>query len=229
MRTTAASSPSSTGFCTNSWNPAVQRPALIFGLAVGRQRYGGHIIDAVHAHRADAPDEGIAVLAGHAEIADQHVGPEILQHLECFPRRSHGCGSRAALRQRHRHQFPRIRIVVHDQHLHAAQGLRVRGQVVGRLLNGTDRQMHGEAGAEAAPIALRLDAPAVQFDDVANDGEAETEPAVRPGDRAVALRKTVEDERQQFRLNALAGVADLDDRARADARDARVRPDRRPA
>ncbi len=66
-----------------------------------------------------------------------------------------------------------------------------------------DRQVHGEAGAEAAPIALRLDTPAVQLDDVADDREAETEPAVRPRDRGVALREPVEDERQQFRLECL--------------------------
>ena len=68
--------------------------------------------------------------------------------------------------------------------------------------------MHGEAGAETASLARRLDPPAVELDDVANDGEAETEASVQPGDRAVALRKTVEDERQELRLNALTGIGD---------------------
>ena len=36
----------------------------------------------------------------------------------------------------------------------------------------------------------------------------------------IALREAVEDERQQFRRDTLAGVGDRDDRARADAGDA---------
>ena len=74
--------------------------------------------------------------------------------------------------------------------------------------------MRGERDREdgSAPLfgALDAHAPAVQLDDVANDGKPESEAALAPGRTAVALLEAFEDVGQQGRADALPSVAHCD-------------------
>src|SRR6266478_1314054 len=74
------------------------------------------------------------------------------------------------------------------------------------------RELDREDRALARSGTLRVDAPAVQLDDVAHDGQAEPEAPVGTGRRAVRLLEALEDARQELRPDALARVAhgDLD-------------------
>ena len=67
-----------------------------------------------------------------------------------------------------------------------------------------------ERRAVALARALRLDAARVQLDEVADDGEAEAEAAVAPGDGRVGLAEAVEDVREELGRDSLAGVGDRD-------------------
>ena len=80
------------------------------------------------------------------------------------------------------------------------------------------------------PSLARLDLAAVQLDDVADDREAEAEPAVRTRDGRVALAEAIEDERQQVRRDPFAVVGRRSIRPRcADPRSATRSTGRRAA
>src|SRR5581483_12238583 len=68
------------------------------------------------------------------------------------------------------------------------------------------RESHDEGSPLPVTIAARLDRATMQLDDVTRDRQAKAEPT---GGRlaAVALLKLIEDARQQFGSDALAGVA----------------------
>ena len=136
-------------------------------------------------------------------------GRNVRERLQRFPGRSGRGGARAELLERQRHDFPRIRLVVDDQNFEAASS----GCAPPAGGSGVRRMARTGSWTENAAPRLRpslcdLHLPAVQLDDVPDDREAETQPAVRPRDRAVALPETIEDERQELRCNALAGVGD---------------------
>ena len=68
-----------------------------------------------------------------------------------------------------------------------------------------------------SPALSARDRPAVQLDQVAHDGEAEAEAAVRRVVVGVGLPEAVEDVGQELRPDALARVADRDLDVRVDA------------
>src|SRR5690606_8205575 len=74
-----------------------------------------------------------------------------------------------------------------------------------------------EGRARARALALGTDGPAVELDEVPDDGEPEPEAAVLSGRRAVDLPEALEDEREMLRVDADTGV---DDRDRDHAREA---------
>jgi len=59
----------------------------------------------------------------------------------------------------------------------------------------------------------------VEFDEVADDGEAEPEAAVRAGGGGVGLAEAVEDVGEEGGVDAFAGVGDADDDAAGRAGD----------
>src|SRR5262249_47502287 len=59
-------------------------------------------------------------------------------------------------------------------------------------------------------IARRRDRPAVQLDQMFNERKPQPQSAMTPRARRVGLSEVLEDERQELRLDALAGVADRD-------------------
>src|SRR4029453_3197595 len=72
--------------------------------------------------------------------------------------------------------------------------------------------------------ALGGDGASVQLDQMANEGEPDTEAALVPSAPALALLEAVEDERQQLAADAGAGVADHDLGVRVDALEGELDP-----
>src|SRR5215218_10378164 len=81
-----------------------------------RERDGGRAAALVVAERAQAPDQRVAVLAWHADVAEQYVGRLIAYRSERLVggRRERDLG--AALTKHVLDQFARVGIVVDDEH-----------------------------------------------------------------------------------------------------------------
>ena len=74
--------------------------------------------------------------------------------------------------------------------------------------NGRDaRQPHTKLAALAQPFAVYLDAAVVHFDQVLDDGESDSQAAVRAIHGPVALQVQVENMRQHLRVDTRALVA----------------------
>src|ERR1700749_1712586 len=78
-------------------------------------------------------------------------------------------------------------------------------------------QGDGESRALSYALAFGPHRAAVQFDQLANDGEAETHASVNPVGAGVGLAKAVEDVRQEFGIDAHPGILHLYLYARAGA------------
>ena len=72
------------------------------------------------------------------------------------------------------------------------------------------RQANGERGAPAEPLAEHRHRAAVQRDETADDGQAETQTALRAIQRLASLGEDVEHARLHLRFDADAGVANAD-------------------
>ena len=97
--------------------------------------------------------------------------------------------------------------------LRGARARRLRMQPlarVGTAMNGGQRQMHGDGRAQAFARALDPDDAAVQLDEALHDRQPEAEPAVLARRRRIALPESFEQMRNEFRLDADAGVGDAD-------------------
>src|SRR5690242_3365090 len=75
------------------------------------------------------------------------------------------------------------------------------------VLHRQQRQRHRKAGAFAYPFPGGADAPAVQLDQLARDGEAKPQSVVLSGRAAIRLPEHIEHKGQEFRTDTLAGVA----------------------
>src|SRR5262245_8870820 len=71
-------------------------------------------------------------------------------------------------------------------------------------------QIDGECGPAPRALARRRDCAAVQFNQMFYERQPKTYPAVPPTAGRVGLSETIEDERQELRLDALTSVADRD-------------------
>ena len=72
------------------------------------------------------------------------------------------------------------------------------------------RQRNGKAGASPFPGTEHDHRAAVQFDQMADDGQTQSQAGVTASRRGVGLPKSFEDMGQKLERNALAGVADFD-------------------
>ena len=110
----------------------------------------------------------------------------------------------------------------------------VRSQAAGGMVSGSlsvsgggsekggDGKDDREGGALIFAGALRADRTSVQLDQLAHEGEPQSEPRLRSAARALGLAKALEDVGQELRWDATAGVAHRDVDLVADA------PDRNP-
>ena len=190
-----------------------ERLLPVLGPRVRRQRDGGEGVPRRQA--ADLPQERVAVLARHTDVAEEDVRP---------PARE--CGERLGGRLAHPdvgtvppqdrlENLARVRLVVDHEDAEAVEpsarrgGWRLRLGRARRRLPGRDldRQPHREGGALTLARALRVHGAPVQLDDVADDREAEAQAAVRPPGRGVALPEALEDVWEEGGRDALARVA----------------------
>ena len=125
---------------------------------------------------------------------------------------------RAVLDEGHAQEVAHVGLVVHHQHAHAVEAhVRLRaapprlGAARSAPLGGprVRGRLDGEGRALALAGALRVHGAAVQLDEVAHDGEAEAEAAVRARAGAVRLAEALEDVGQELGRDALAGVLHL--------------------
>src|ERR671938_380110 len=70
------------------------------------------------------------------------------------------------------------------------------------------RQMNREAAASARPAALGFHTASVSLRETFDERETDAESSVRPGLRAIGLAKTLEDEREKLRRDALSFIFD---------------------
>src|SRR6185437_8137662 len=70
--------------------------------------------------------------------------------------------------------------------------------------------MDHESRSGSFALAVRLDRPGVQLDQVAHDRQAQTQAAVAPAYRAVLLPEAIEHMRQELCLDALTAVLHAD-------------------
>jgi hypothetical protein len=103
--------------------PDGQGAGAVFLAGVGGERDGRQRLGA--GELAESLDQRVAVFIGHRDVAQQDVGPALVEQLERLGRRSGQPHVRAAAAEDFADQFPRVGLVVHHQH-------RQRRQPVGR-------------------------------------------------------------------------------------------------
>src|SRR5262245_54447224 len=132
-------------------------------------------------HRAQPADERVAVLARHRDVGDDDVGLRLRDLLDRLADRRRGTNLRAVAGEQGGHDFPRVRIVLDDEHAHALEACELRllraPRLDLRLDDVDDRQADAERRSHALAIALRLDASRVRLDEPPRDREPEAEPA----------------------------------------------------
>ena len=159
---------------------------------------------------ADAPHQLVAVASRQADVADQHVGPRLLQ--------------RAAARRRSRppcargHRGPPapaiiistgLAVVLHHQHVEAVQAQRARVLAASKPLSVSGASVSASPPCATGsstrivapwptPALLRGHRAAMQVHQVLDDGQPQAQAAVPPVARRVALGEAVEQVRQEF-------------------------------
>src|SRR6266542_819049 len=192
---------------------------------VGRQRDGRRESAVPPGKRAQLAYEIVAVLAWHRDVADHDVGALAHEGLERLRGGRSGTDACPLALQQRAEERARILLVVDDKNAQPGQVRQIVGagdiferrtldrlaRIVHRLQH-THRQQGGEPRAAVLPLAVRAHGPSVQFDEVPHDRQAETQPAVTAGRRAIGLRKTIEDVGQELGADADARVFDRDRR-----------------
>ena len=69
--------------------------------------------------RPNVTDECVAILLGHANVADHHVGFEFGQHLDCLGDRIRGDYFSLTVRQRAFDERPAVGLVIDDKNSQA--------------------------------------------------------------------------------------------------------------
>ena len=130
--TVRASSIGSNGFGHVQLEAGAHRLRAVAGGGVGGDGHGRNEAAAVGGQRADAADERVAVLAAHADVAQEHVRTNLRQQREGLRRRVRGRHVGAVVPERGREQLARVTVVVHDHHAHAREVGRSGGRRAAR-------------------------------------------------------------------------------------------------
>src|ERR1051325_1650802 len=187
-------------------------PRLLVGAAEDceRQRRGGPLA------RAPPLEKPAAVEIGARNVTDEHVRIPCMDPLEAFCGRARALHVGTAVPERGGEHFAIVDLVFDDQDADAVeawQRRRSRGDVASDDIVFSNALMQRQADREARALSLAGarsdDRSAVHLDDVTRDGETESEAAL-PVVVVVALEETLEDMRQQRRVNAAPRVDDLD-------------------
>ena len=186
-----------------------KRTGAVFCSRVRRERDRWHAPAALVGKRTDFVNQRVAVLIGHPDIADEHVGSPMMQAVQRLRCRANRRDVRSGFEQHSGQHFTRGRVVLDDEHLHAVESAKLQSRVAVRVtppdalcLNllfdmfASQRQFDDERGAAAVAVARGANGPAVQCHNLMHDREAEPQPAVSP--RAGPLLERLEDVRQQL-------------------------------
>ena len=156
--------------------------------------------------RSHALDKRVAVFARHGDIREQHVDVLTLQDLKRLRRRGGSPDRGLAAFEARCHHLPGLRIVVETrterpcrEALDRALNGQCRAETSG-LVRGhrDDRQPDGKRGAASLATAFNANTPAVRLDEVLDDGQTESETAIRPRRRRIRLQEGLEDPRQEL-------------------------------
>src|SRR6267378_3676427 len=187
-----------------------------------RQGNGGDPGARVVFQETHPADQAVAVSVRHSDVAHQDVRPQPLEHRQRFVGGPGGDYLGSGLLQDRAQQLPGIRVVVDheypdpsDRRQPRAQGrfygMRSRRSYCPTFLQ--CRQLDREPGALSLALALRVDGPAVQLDDVPHDRQSQPEAARWP----FALSEPLEDVRQELGLDPGTLVGHPDPRKRRGA------------
>ena len=183
-------------------------------------------------------EQRVAVLVGHADVAQQDVGRTPFDDAPRLGHARHGRDPRAILRERRLQQRAGVCLIVHDQHVQAIRrrtssveaGSAVERRVVRDLARRTPSTTEGRRTSKVAPAPR----PALRASMVPPCSSTSCFAIASPRPRppcsrvivAVSLAERLEDERQERRVDAGAGVADdqRDSRRRARAEPRPARP-----
>ena len=228
LATTVMSSAASTGLATWIWKPARRARMRSSARAKAVRATAGVRPPSVGGEGADAADEFVAVLAGHADVADEDVGAVAWRSVEglgggggggdagAAARRGgggRGRGRRARRRRRRTREAGEVDAggrTVRRRPGRRAGGGGVAARVVGVRCGGASGRATTKVAPGPAPGLVARDGAAVELDELLDDGEAEAEAAVAAGGGAVGLAEAVEDVGEELGRDALAGVGDGD-------------------
>ena len=139
----------------------------------------------------------VAVELRQADVEQHDVGPEALGRIDRFEAVVGGGRFVALSSQQHGQARGRVAIVVDDQDASAVvtrscSPVAVSGLFAGALSTRTGKRTMNSLPCPR-PVAAGFDAAAVHFDQPLDQGEADSQPPLRRGLRAVDLREHVED------------------------------------
>jgi hypothetical protein len=192
--------------------------SAILRARVGRERGGRGPCSLLGGEEADSSDEGIAILAGHADVGDHHVGAILRERVERVGDALRRDRDRAVLREHARDSLARVLLVVDDEHAQTLEllavfevGLPARRRARERPFpDRSEREGQNEGRAAALAFAVRDDVASMKLDEVTADGEAEAEAALRAVVARLCLLEAVEHLRQEAGVDPSTVVVDAE-------------------
>src|SRR3990172_1345626 len=198
-----------------------QRTEPILGSGIGGQRHRGDGPSLLRGAQAQLPDQLVAIGSGHLDVAQEHVDSLPAQDLEGLAGGRDRFDECALTFEHLRDEHPGVVVVFHDQHLDPREvgrffqsdddvRLRIDALVRGRCRDRGPGQPYRERGALTGPGAFRLDAAAVQLDELSRDGKPHAQTPGGPRARRVPLSEAFEDEGKELGVDAETGVDNCD-------------------
>ena len=206
-----------------------QGPFPVLGAGEGGEG-GGRDILLGRIVRPHLADQIIPVLLGHANIADDHVGAELLDQLQGLGRRRGEGHLRLAVVEDAADELAGVGLVIDHEHLEAGEGTFLTDRPPSRRLPWAGPSpasgrsgwttVIGSVTVKVAPwpspgLLARMLPPCISTSCLTM-ASPRPRPPCRRVVRGVGLAEAVEDVRQEFGLDAHAGVDDADLDVRVD-------------
>src|SRR5262245_18991153 len=182
-----------------------------------------HLDSSLFFERPHTLHHSVTVFLRHEDIADEHIGPlRILRvgqnrhGLDTGRDRRHFC---SVLSQTINDQCARLLLIIHGKYSQTfncrclGNGIYAFGHYCGMLhlkvfIHNCKRKPDGEGRSKTYAFARSLNCATVEFDQMFDQCQAQTEAAVPARARRIGLAKTVEDMWEKFRRDALARIAE---------------------
>jgi hypothetical protein len=199
-----------------------QRAGPVLAACVRRQRDSWRSSSLVRTEPSHGSNEGVPVLVGHSDVADDHVEGAFTKRRERVVHGCRGVNVRVASGNHRLQELARVALVVEHEDVQPCDargtleclafrhGPRSHRGCTRHRAQRRDRDSNDELCALIVSLAFRLDRAAVELHQVLDDGETETETTVHPGDGGVGLTESLEHVRQKLPRDPLAVVFDRD-------------------